>query len=93
MVHGTARVLVVEDDRKLANAISAGISAEGYLVTLASSAEEGFFLLHREQPDLVILDITLPNRSGIDPSETDTSRNYRRARHDADFSQLRRRQG
>ena len=66
MVHGTARVLVVEDDRKLANAISAGISAEGYLVTLASSAEEGFFLLHREQPDLVILDVTLPNRSGID---------------------------
>lgn len=66
MAHGTARVLVVEDDRKLASALQAGISAEGYLVTLASSAEEGFFLLHREQPDLLVLDVSLPNRSGLD---------------------------
>ena len=57
---------MVEDDRKLAKALSAGISAEGYMVTLASTAEEGFFLLHREQPDLMVLDVTLPNRSGID---------------------------
>ncbi len=66
MARGTARVLVVEDDRKLANALIAGISAEGYLVTLASSAEEGFFLLHREQPELIVLDVTLPNRTGLD---------------------------
>lgn len=66
MAHGTARVLVVEDDRKLASALNAGIAAAGYLVTLASSAEEGFFLLHREHPDLLVLDLALPNRSGLD---------------------------
>lgn len=66
MAQGKARVLVVEDDRKLANALRVGIAAEGYEVTLAASAEEGFFLLHREQPDLLVLDVTLPNRSGID---------------------------
>ena len=66
MAQGTMRVLVVEDDRKLANALRTGIAAEGYEVTVASTAEEGFFLLHREQPDLLILDVTLPNRSGLD---------------------------
>jgi len=60
------RVLVVEDDTKLANALRAGISAEGYDVTVASTAEEGFFLLHRQQPDLLLLDVTLPNISGLD---------------------------
>jgi DNA-binding response OmpR family regulator len=66
MAQGTMRVLVVEDDTKLANALRAGISAEGYDVTVASTAEEGFFLLHRQQPDLLLLDVTLPNISGLD---------------------------
>ena len=62
----TARVLVVEDDRKLATALSAGIAADGYEVSSASSAEEGFFLLHRNSPDLLLLDVTLPGRDGLD---------------------------
>lgn len=62
----TAKVLVIEDDKKLAAALSAGISAEGYFVSVASSAEEGFFLLHQEQPDLLLLDVTLPGRNGLD---------------------------
>ncbi len=62
----TARVLVVEDDKKLAAALNAGISAEGYEVSVASSAEEGFFLLHRHAPDLLLLDVTLPSRNGLD---------------------------
>lgn len=61
-----ARVLVIEDDKKLAAALSAGISAEGYDVSVASSAEEGFFLLHQQQPDLLLLDVTLPSRNGLD---------------------------
>jgi DNA-binding response OmpR family regulator len=61
-----SRVLVVEDDRKLADTLRAGIAAEGYDVKVASTAEEGFFLLHSQQPELMVLDITLPNRSGLD---------------------------
>lgn len=61
-----SHILVVEDDNKLAAALTSGVAAEGYRVTRAASAEDGFFLLHREAPDLVLLDITLPQRDGLD---------------------------
>jgi DNA-binding response OmpR family regulator len=61
-----ARVLIIEDDKKLAHALVTGIEAEGYKVGFAHSAEEGFFLLHSLQPDLLILDLTLPHRNGLD---------------------------
>src|ERR1700761_4167674 len=61
-----ARVLIIEDDKKLAHALVAGIEAEGYKVGHASTAEEGFFLLHSLQPDLLLLDLTLPQRNGLD---------------------------
>ncbi|MGI4830876.1 MAG: response regulator transcription factor [Janthinobacterium lividum] len=63
---GRSRVLVIEDDRKLADALRAGIAAEGYDVSVASSAEEGFFLVHSQHPDLLLLDLTLPERNGLD---------------------------
>lgn len=59
-------ILIVEDDQKLAAALASGIEAEGYRVTSAASAEEGFFLLHSVRPDLLVLDVTLPQRSGLD---------------------------
>ena len=61
-----SKVLVIEDDRKLAHALSSGIAAEGYDVSVASSAEEGFFLVHSQHPDLLVLDLTLPQRDGLD---------------------------
>lgn len=61
-----SHILIIEDDNKLSAALVAGIGAEGYLVSAASSAEEGFFLLHSERPDLLVLDVTLPQRNGLD---------------------------
>jgi DNA-binding response OmpR family regulator len=61
-----SHILIIEDDHKLSAALVAGIEAEGYLVTAASSAEEGFFLLHSQKPDLLVLDVTLPQRNGLD---------------------------
>ena len=66
MVQARSKVLIVEDDRKLSSALVSGIEAAGYDVVAASSAEEGFFLVHRHQPDLLVLDLTLPNRTGLD---------------------------
>jgi DNA-binding response OmpR family regulator len=60
------KILIVEDDRKLSAALASGIEAAGYDALSASSAEEGFFLVHRQQPDLMLLDLTLPNRNGLD---------------------------
>ena len=61
-----AHVLIIEDDRKLSGTLVAGIRAEGYQVSSANSAEDGFFLLHRERPDLLLLDVSLPQRNGLD---------------------------
>ncbi len=61
-----SRVLVIEDDKKLAEALIAGIRAEGYEVEHAATGEEGLFLLHSQRPDLLILDLTLPHGGGLD---------------------------
>jgi DNA-binding response OmpR family regulator len=65
-VQARSRILIIEDDKKLADALVAGIEAEGYKVGFASTAEEGFFLLHSLIPDLLLLDLSLPQRNGLD---------------------------
>ncbi len=63
-------VLVVEDERKVAQAIRKGLEGEHYKVTLAKTGEEGFFLLNARTFDLVILDLMLPGRDGIEILKT-----------------------
>ena len=60
------RILVVEDERKVAQALREGLEAESYSVAVAHTGEEGFFLANSEAFDLVVLDIMLPGRSGIE---------------------------
>jgi two-component system copper resistance phosphate regulon response regulator CusR len=60
------RILVVEDEKKIALAIRDGLVGEGYEVELAFNGEEGFYRLHAESFDLVILDIMLPSRDGLE---------------------------
>jgi DNA-binding response OmpR family regulator len=66
MPDGRSRILIIEDDRKMSEALAEGIRAAGYEVATASSAEEGFFLVHQSPPDLILLDLTLPHRNGLD---------------------------
>ena len=60
------RILVVEDDKKVARALREGLQAEHYDVRVASTGEEGFFLVNREVFDLVLLDLMLPRRDGVE---------------------------
>lgn len=60
------RVLVVEDEKKIAEALRGGLSAEHFEVAVAHTGEEGFFLVNTETFDLVMLDIMLPGRDGIE---------------------------
>src|SRR5215813_6413110 len=60
------RVLVVEDEKKVAKALRDGLEAERYDVSVAASGEEGFFLVNHEIFDLVLLDLMLPRRNGIE---------------------------
>lgn len=59
------RILVVEDEEKVAHALQEGLEAEDYEVTLAPTGEDGFFRASAERFDLVILDLMLPGRDGL----------------------------
>lgn len=60
------RILVVEDESKVARALQEGLAAEGYGVSIAYTGEDGFFLINEENFDLVILDLLLPGRGGLE---------------------------
>ena len=64
------RILVVEDERKVARALREGLEAEHYDVRVATTGEEGFFLVNHETFDLVVLDLMLPRRDGIEVVRT-----------------------
>jgi two-component system copper resistance phosphate regulon response regulator CusR len=59
-------ILVVEDEKKVARALRQGLEREKYQVTVAHTGEEGFFLATTQAFDLILLDLMLPGRSGIE---------------------------
>jgi two-component system OmpR family response regulator len=59
------RLLIVEDDRRIAQDISGALSAAGYSVEVATNGEEAWFLGDTEDYDLVVLDIGLPSLDGL----------------------------
>jgi len=64
------RVLVVEDERKLAQVIASALQAEHYDVVVAPTGEDGFFRASAETFDLVVLDLMLPGRGGLEILQT-----------------------
>jgi DNA-binding response OmpR family regulator len=58
------RVLIVEDEERMARALSRGLAAEGMTVDLASDGETGLHLAREEAYDAVVLDVRLPKLSG-----------------------------
>jgi DNA-binding response OmpR family regulator len=58
------RVLVVEDERRMAAALQRGLQAEGFAVDLAHDGEDGLHLARQGEYDVVVLDIMLPRLSG-----------------------------
>jgi DNA-binding response OmpR family regulator len=59
------QVLVVEDDAAIARLIEVELLEAGYRVTLAATGADGLAALEREQPDLMILDVRLPDIDGL----------------------------
>ncbi len=62
----TMRILLVEDDRKIAKALESGLSAEGYFVSVSATGEDGFFAANEQRFDLILLDLMLPGRGGLE---------------------------
>ena len=59
------RVLVVEDDRKVAGFIEHGLQEEGYAVDLAPDGDEATMLAHVNEYDVILLDVVLPKKNGF----------------------------
>ena len=60
------RVLVVDDDYNLRKFISANLEARGYCVTQAADGIEAMSLFGSQDPDIIILDITMPRMDGFE---------------------------
>jgi len=59
------RILIVEDEKSLADIIKKGLEEEGYAVDVAYDGEEGLFMAENQPSDLIILDIMLPIVDGM----------------------------
>ncbi len=59
------KVLVVEDDRKVAGFIEQGLVEEGYVVDVAPDGEEATMLAHVYDYDVILLDVMLPKKNGF----------------------------
>ena len=64
------RILVVDDDREIVRLARAYLEQSGYQVLIAYDGETALHILRRESPDLVILDLMLPDRNGLDVTQT-----------------------
>lgn len=60
------RILLVEDNEKVASFISRGLTEEGFVVDVAHDGKEGFYLALDEPYDVVILDLMLPHIDGLE---------------------------
>ncbi|MGE3840775.1 MAG: response regulator transcription factor [Vicinamibacterales bacterium] len=60
-----ARVLVVEDEIKVADALKAGLEGERFDVAVEHTGEGAFFRLNTESFDVILLDLNLPGRDGL----------------------------
>ena len=60
------RILVVDDDKEVVRLMHAYLEQAGYGVLVAHNGESALHILRREQPDLILLDLMLPDRDGWD---------------------------
>ena len=59
------RILLVDDDQEIIESMRIALQAKGYEVLLARDGNQGLAMAEREAPDLVILDMMMPKRSGF----------------------------
>jgi len=60
-----ARVLIIDDDDMIRRLLQEHLSNEGYDVVAAPTAEEGYLLALADPPDLILLDVNLPDATGF----------------------------
>ena len=63
------RILVVDDERDIVKALTIRLQGAGYEVVSAFDGAQGIFMAHKEEPDLIILDIRMPAGDGFSVAE------------------------
>jgi two-component system, OmpR family, response regulator RegX3 len=66
MAHPGARILVVEDEESLADSVKYNLEREGYTVSVATDGRRAIERFRLDGPDLIVLDLMLPELSGLD---------------------------
>ncbi len=61
----TYKILIIEDDKKIVNFMSMALRAKGYQIIAAHNGNEGILTFCTENPDIVLLDLGLPDMDGI----------------------------
>ena len=64
-VRARKRILLVDDDREIVDSMRFALEASGYEILVARDGNQGLAMAEREDPDLVILDMMMPKRSGF----------------------------
>jgi len=59
------KILIVDDDYEIIDAMRAALEAKGYMVMIARDGNQGLAMVERDDPDLIILDMMMPKRSGF----------------------------
>lgn len=62
---GSKRILLVDDDAEIIESLRLTLESKGYEVMIARDGNQGLAITEREDPDLVILDMMMPKRSGF----------------------------
>jgi len=59
------RILLVDDDREIVESMKAVLESRGYAILVARDGNQGLMMAEQETPDLVVLDMMMPKRSGF----------------------------
>ena len=60
-----AKILIIDDDAEIVESVSYALKGEGFAVVSARDGNQGLALAEKESPDLIILDMMMPKRSGF----------------------------
>ena len=62
----TRKILIADDEQNIVISLEFLMKREGYAVSIASDGEEAVAMIRSEQPDLVLLDVMMPKKSGFE---------------------------